>query len=117
MRSGPLNVRFVYRASIGSLLIAAALISLTGCQLLGKQQTPINNTVVLGSASLDFGKVGLGNTKTMPNTLTNFKTSSVTIVSIAGQDSNFQVGGITLPLVLSPGEEIQFSVQYQPGTL
>jgi hypothetical protein len=94
--------------------MAAALISLTGCQLIGKQQTPINDTVVLGSPSLDFGKVGIGNSKTMPNTLTNFKTSSVTIVSIAGQDSNFQVGGITLPLVLSPGEEIQFSVQYQP---
>jgi len=117
MRSGPLNVRFVYRASIGSLLIAAALISLTGCQLLGKQQTPINNTVVLGSASMDFGKVGMGNSKTMTNTLTNFKTSSVTIVSIAGQDSNFQITGITLPLVLSAGQEVPFSVVFQPGTL
>jgi hypothetical protein len=112
-----LNVRFVRRASIGSLLMAAALISLTGCQLLGKSQTQINDTIVLGSTSLDFGKVGLGNSKAMPNTLTNFKTSSVTIVSIAGQDSNFQIIGITLPLVLTPGQVAQFSVQFQPGTL
>ncbi|HEY1400110.1 MAG TPA: choice-of-anchor D domain-containing protein, partial [Terriglobales bacterium] len=64
---------------------------------------------------MDFGKVGVGYSKSIPNKLTNFKVSSVTIVSIAGQDANFQITGITLPLVLSPGQEAQFNVQFQPS--
>jgi len=109
-----LNARWIGRTSLGSFLIAAALISLTGCQLLGSQQTQINDSVVLGSTSMDFGKVGLGNSKTLQNKLTNFKTASVTIVSIAGTDATVQVTGLTLPLVLTPGQEAQFSVQFQP---
>ncbi len=109
-----MNAGLLRRTSLGSFLIAAALISLTGCQLLGNQQNPINDSVVLADASLDFGKVAVGNSKTIQNKLTNFKTSSVTIVSIAGLDSTFQISGITLPLVLKPGQESQFSVQFQP---
>ncbi|MFY9561027.1 MAG: choice-of-anchor D domain-containing protein, partial [Terriglobales bacterium] len=103
--------------SIGVFLIALALFSLTGCQLLGNQQNAVNDSVVLGSNSLDFGKVAVGNSKTIPNKLTNFKTSSVTIVSIAGLDSNFQITGITLPLTLGPGQESQFSVVFQPAAV
>ena len=111
-----MNARLLSRTLLGSLLIAAALISLTGCQLLGNQQSQINDSVVVGTPGMDFGKVGIGNSKTIPNKLTNFKTSSVTIVSIAGQDATVQITGITLPLVLTPGQEVQFSVVFQPGT-
>src|SRR5258708_15714115 len=120
LRFGQLNARSFGRTSIGLFLIAAALFSLTGCQLLGNQQTQVNDSVVLGSATMDFGKVGLGNSKSIPNQLTNFKTTSVTIVSIAGQDATVQVSGITLPLTLTPGQVAQFSVVFQPsapGTL
>ncbi len=110
-----MNVRLLGRTSLGSLLIAAALISLTGCQLLGNQPNAVNDSVVLANTSMDFGKVGVGYSKSIPNKLTNFKVSSVTIVSIAGQDANFQITGITLPLVLSPGQEAQFNVQFQPS--
>jgi len=83
--------------------------------LLGNQKSQINDSVVLGSTTLDFGKVGMGNSKSMQNQLTNFKTSSVTIVSISGLDATVQISGITLPLVLSPGEVAQFSVVFQPS--
>jgi len=110
-----LNARSLGRTSIGFFLIVAALFSLTGCQLLGNQKSQINDSVVLGSTTLDFGKVGMGNSKSMQNQLTNFKTSSVTIVSISGLDPTVQVSGITLPLVLSPGEVAQFSVVFLPS--
>jgi hypothetical protein len=110
-----LNARWLGRTSLGSFLIAAALISSTGCQLLGSQQSQINDSVVLGSTSMDFGKVGLGNSKTLQNKLTNFKTSSVTIVSIDGLDTTVQITGITLPLLLNPGQEAAFSVQFTPS--
>ena len=115
LRSAPLKAKSPRHTRISILLIAFALLSLTGCQLLGGKQDAVNDSVVLGSTNLDFGKVAVGNTKSMPNTLTNFKTSSVTIVSIAGLDANFQISGITLPLVLAPGQESQFSVQFQPS--
>ena len=115
LRSGNLNARSIGRSTIGFFLVAVALLSLTGCQLLGKQQTQINDSVVLGSATMDFGKVGLGNSKSTQNKLTNFKTSSVTIVSIAGPDSTFQITGITLPLVLTPGEVAPFTIVFQPS--
>ena len=110
-----MNARLLGRTSPGFLLIAVALLSLTGCQLLGSQQSQINDTVVAGTPSLDFGKVGLGNSKTIQNKLTNFKTSSVTIVSITGLDSTVQITGVTLPLLLPPGQEAQFSVVFQPA--
>ncbi|PYX31389.1 MAG: hypothetical protein DMG80_10305, partial [Acidobacteria bacterium] len=105
------------RASLGSLLIVAALISLTGCQLLGKQQNPVNNSVVLTDTNVDFGKVAVGSNKPVGNKLTNFKTSDVTIVSVAGLDANFQITGLTLPQVVAPGQEVQFFVQFQPTTV
>ena len=110
-----MNVRLLGRISLGCLLIAAAVISLTGCQLLGKQQSQINDSVVVTNPSMDFGKVALGSSKTIQNTLTNFKTSSVTIISISGLDATVQLTGITLPLTITPGQAVQFSVQFQPS--
>ena len=110
-----MNARSLGRTSLGLLLILTALAFLTGCQLLGNQQSQINDSVVLGSTSQDFGKVAIGNTKSVQNTLKNFKTSSVTIVSISGLDANFQINGIALPLTLTPGQEVPFSVVFQPS--
>jgi glyoxylate utilization-related uncharacterized protein len=110
-----LNAKSSRQTWISSLLVVVSLLSFTGCQLLGKQQNAVNDSVVVGNASLDFGKVAVGSTKSMTNNLTNFKTSAVTIVSIAGLDSNFQISGMTLPLTLTPGQEAQFTVQYKPS--
>jgi len=100
---------------IGSLLVGFALMSLTGCQLLGNNQTQVNNSVVVTDATMNFGKVAVGNSKSMANTLTNFKTSPVTIVSVAGLDSDFQLDGMTLPFTLNPGQAAGFTVKFQPS--
>ena len=105
------------RRAISSLLIVVSLLAFTGCQLLGKQQDQINDSVVLTSTTMDFGKVAIGGSKSMQNTITNFKTNAVTIVSIAGPDANFKVVGITLPLTLISGQAAQFSVQYEPSAV
>lgn len=97
--------------------MVAALFSLTGCQLLGKQQAQINDTVVINNPSMDFGQVGVGNSKTLQNKITNFKPSAVTIVSITSQDATLQITGITLPLILNPGQVAQFGVQFQPSAI
>jgi glyoxylate utilization-related uncharacterized protein len=114
-RSALLKANSTRATWIGSFLVVVILTFLTGCQLLGNNQNQVNNSVVLGSSSLDFGKVAVGMSKSMPNTLTNFKTSDVTIVSVAGLDADFQIDGLTLPLTLTPGQAAQFTVRFQPA--
>jgi len=110
-----LKVQPSRRTSISVLLIAVALVSLTGCQLLGNPQSKVTETVVVGNASLDFGTVGVGNSKTLANTLSNFKTSTVTISSVSGLTPDFQLNGIAFPLVLATGQEASFTVVFQPN--
>ena len=110
-----MNLNSTRTTRIGSFLVPAALLFLTGCQLLGNNQTQVNDAVVVGSVTLDFGKVAVGKSKSVGNTLTNFKTSDVTIVSIAGLDNDFQLDGINLPLKLTPGQVAQFTVRFQPS--
>ena len=87
---------------------------LTGCQGLAGGSTG-TGSVGLGSGSLNFGTVPIGTSKTLSDTITNSTSSSVTISSIQGLGSGFQVKGITTPLLLAAGQTASFSVQYQPA--
>jgi len=109
------NVYQTARPWVFSVLVAFALVSLTGCQFLGNSQDPINDTVVVGNASIDFGTVAVGSSKSVQNTVTNFKTSNVTIASVSGLGQDFQISGVSFPLVLTPSQQVGFSVQFQPS--
>lgn len=98
-----------------SFLVVFALAFLTGCQLLGNNQSQVNDTVVISSTTMDFGKVAVGNRKSLSNTISNFKTTSVTIATISGVNSDFQVSGIALPLTLAAGQQASFTVTCQPS--
>jgi hypothetical protein len=93
-----------------SLFIAGGLLLLTGCQGLAGGSTG-TGSVGLGSTSLNFGSVPIGSSKTLPDSITNSTSSSVTISSIQGLGSGFQVTGITSPLLLAAGQTASFSVQ------
>ena len=96
-----------------SLIIAGGLLLLTGCQSLAGGSNG-GGTVGVGSGSLNFGSVAIGSSKTLSDTLSNNTSASVTISSIQGLGSGFQVTGITPPLVLAAGQTASFSVQFQP---
>ncbi|HSZ61468.1 MAG TPA: choice-of-anchor D domain-containing protein [Terriglobales bacterium] len=102
--------RFHHRLAT-ALLLTAGLFLLAGCQAL-KGDAP--GTVQLGTATLNFGTVIVNTTSTLGNTITNNTTSSVTIASIQGLTSEFQVTGLTLPVTLAAGQVISFSVVFQP---
>ncbi len=95
------------------LVIAGGLLLLTGCQGVTGGSSGAG-TVGLGSGSLNFGTVPIGSSKTLPDTITNNTSSSVTISSIQGLGFGFHVTGITLPLLLSVGQTASFNVQFQP---
>ncbi len=104
--------RLLRRLAI-SLVIAGGMLLLAGCQGLAGGSSG-GGTVGLGSGSLNFGAVLIGSSKTLPDTITNNTTASVTISSIQGLGSGFKVTGITPPLVLATGQAASFSVQFQP---
>jgi len=103
--------RLQHRLS-ASLVIAGALLLFAGCQ--GLAGGSGGGGVGVGSSSLNFGSVVVGSSKTLTDTLSNTTSSPVTISSIQGLNSEFQVTGITLPLVLYAGQPVTFSVQFQP---
>lgn len=101
------------------LALAASLVALTGCQgLPGAASAATSNasSSVLVNGSLNFGTVAVGSSKTLSDTLANSTPSSLTISSISGLNSAFQITGLALPLLLAPGQTAPFSVQFQPGS-
>jgi Abnormal spindle-like microcephaly-assoc'd, ASPM-SPD-2-Hydin len=71
-------------------------------------------TLGANPASLSFGSVQVGSTKTMQQTLTNSGGSSVKIMQANVPTTAFTVSGITLPMTLGAGQSTNFSVKFSP---
>jgi hypothetical protein len=67
-------------------------------------------------ADLVFSKVIVGQTKTLPVTMTNTGTTSVTVSQMKVSLSVFSVSNLNLPLTLTAGQKIQFYVTFTPTT-
>ena len=108
-----LNGYRLLRRLATSLVITGGLWLLTGCNGLagGSNGTGI---VGLGSSSLNFGSVPIGSSKTLSDTISNNTSSSVTISSIHGMGSGFQVTGFAAPVTLAAGQAASFTVRFQP---
>ncbi|HEY6302398.1 MAG TPA: choice-of-anchor D domain-containing protein, partial [Terriglobales bacterium] len=105
-------LRGLLRGLVIFLVVAGGLLLLTGCQgLLGGSTGA--GSVGLGSSSLNFGSVPIGSSKTLPDTITNGTSSSVTISSIQGLGSGFAITGLATPLTLAAGQSASFNVQFQ----
>ncbi len=104
----------LYRLIATATILAGGLSLLSGCGGLKGGQSG-TGTVGVGNASLDFGQVIVGSSKTLSNTVTNSSSSSVTINSIQGLGSGFQIYGVKFPLTLVAGETVSFSVQFIPN--
>jgi hypothetical protein len=99
---------------LGSFFIVICALCFTGCQTLSAGGSGAGSGVVVSNASLAFGTVASGGSKTLPDTLTNNTASSVTISSISGSGSDLQVLGISPPLALGAGQSVAFSVRFKP---
>ena len=108
-----MNGHRLHRRLATFLVIAGSLLLLTGCQGIAAGSNG-GGTVGVRSGNLEFGTVAIGDSKTLPDTLSNNTSSAVTISSIQGLGPAFQVTGITLPVVLAAGQKAQFDVQFQP---
>ncbi len=103
----------LHRGLAASLVVGCGLLLLTGCQgLSGGGNTA--GTVGVGTTTLNFGTVVIGTTKTLTDTISNNTSAAVTISSIQGLNSQFQVPGLALPLLLAAGQTASFNVQFAP---
>jgi hypothetical protein len=65
-------------------------------------------------ASLMFGHVDVGLTRTVSVALTNHGRSEVTISGIDSSDSNFKVSQLKLPKILAAGASLELSLSFVP---
>lgn len=65
-------------------------------------------------ASLNFGTVVLSQAETLPVTVTNGGTTSVTVSGIVVNASVFTTSSVTLPLVLPAGQSVGLSISFTP---
>ena len=84
--------------------------------LAGAATAPPNpGAVKASSASLSFGSVQAGGSKSQSETLTNPGTTSVTVSQANLAGSAFSLSGLDLPLVLDAGKSLTFSVLFAPS--
>lgn len=67
----------------------------------------------LSPTAMNFGSVTIGTTQTQNGTLTAAG-SSVTITSATSSNSEFNLSGITLPVTISAGQSLPFTVVFAP---
>ena len=67
-------------------------------------------------ANIGFGNVQVGSTQSQPATITNSGGTTVTVTQAAATGAGFSISGLSLPLVLAPGQNSPFSVTFAPQT-
>jgi Abnormal spindle-like microcephaly-assoc'd, ASPM-SPD-2-Hydin len=82
---------------------------------------PVSGTALTAGAltasapSLSFGSVQTGNSRSLPETLTNSGGSSITLTQTTA-GAGYTVSGMSLPLTLAAGASTSFSVMFSPQT-
>lgn len=115
------RVEFCSRC-LGGLLAVLALVLLIGCAGVSSNKQQVNqpsgqDTLAASPASLDFGNVAVGGTKTSSVTVSNSSSSSgnVTISQIGVTGAAFTVATQPqLPLTLTPGQSTSVSIKFLP---
>jgi len=97
------------------LLLLSGLVFLVACQGFSSAKTTTHaGTLSLGSLSLDFGTVTLGNEQSLSETLTNSGASGVTVSTIGIDGTGFTLSGVTAPLTLGAGQSTTFNISFNP---
>jgi hypothetical protein len=110
------------RKIIHLLVLLSGLSLLAGCQGLSagsppKETQPQVGNLVLANASVDFGSVVVGATKTLTVTATNSGSAAVTVDSATVSNSNFAVTAPSFPATIAAGQSATLSVAFTPNAV
>lgn len=99
------------------LILLLALWTLTGCAGLstGSSNQTQSGTISLANASLAFGSVKAGSSKTVSTTVTNSGAAAVTINSVAISTKYFALTAPSLPVTIAAGQSVPFSIAFNPN--
>src|SRR2546425_561382 len=97
-------------------LVSNALHSPTTIALSGTGVQPLQSQLSVIPPSASFGNVGVGTRNTYAFTMTNSGSASVTVSQANVSGSGLSVGGLSLPLTLTPGQKTNFSVVFAPAS-
>src|SRR5207302_1481276 len=96
-------------------LVSNALNSPTTIALSGTGVQPLQPQLSVIPPSASFGNVGVGTRNTYAFTMTNSGSARVTVSQTHVSGSGLSVGGLSLPLTLTPGQKTTFSVAFAPA--
>jgi hypothetical protein len=89
-------------------LILAATIFLTSFALAD------SGDLTVGPSSINFGSVAVGSSQTQALTLTNSGSKKLMVLLATPSGTCFSFGGLTLPVMLNPGQSVSGSVTFAP---
>jgi hypothetical protein len=96
--------------------VASTLASVALCISWVSNSGASTQQLTCAPASLGFFKVIVGQTATLPVTLTNSGATSVTVSNVQATPSVFSADNLTLPFSLAAGQSIQVSLTFAPTT-
>lgn len=102
----------------GALLFLASLTVLTGCQGFSSAKAATQSqagTLSLNSASLDFGGVTAGTSKTLTLTASNTGTASITVSSASISSQYFALSAPILPTAILAGQSVPITFVFTPN--
>ena len=106
-----------HRSLISSLVIAAGITLLNGCQGVAPTSSSEPNggsSLATSSVTLSFGDVQKGKSSSLSETVTNTGRSPLTISQANISGTDFSVSAPILPTAVSPNESVTFTVSFAP---
>ena len=102
------------------LSLVLCCLAMIGCQgfssgKTASQQPPPSGTMTLSGASLDFGSVTAGTSKTMTVTASNTGSASLTVSSASVSSKYFSISSPTLPLAILAGQSSPITLAFTPN--
>src|SRR6202034_932682 len=103
----------------GGLLFLTGPALMVGCQGVSSSQSAVSQqvqsgTLSLSSASLDFGSVTSGASKTLTVTASNTGSASITISSASLSSQYFSLSAPTLPMAIFAGQSAPITLVFTP---
>jgi Abnormal spindle-like microcephaly-assoc'd, ASPM-SPD-2-Hydin len=97
------------------LLCVATMVGCQGVSTSSSTQPPPTGTLSLSGATLDFGTVTAGTSKTLTVTVSNTGTASVTVSSVTISTKYFLMSAPSLPVTIPAGQSTPVTVVFSPN--
>jgi ASPM-SPD-2-Hydin domain-containing protein len=96
----------IYLSTVGAAILLLGMVPAVA--------RPATPQLACAPTNLSFGQTLVGQTETLPVTLTNTGETSATISGVTANNSGFTPSSLSLPLTLAPGQSVEMSVSFTP---